>query len=112
VVELGGIEAPLLAGVAFEEGPVETAPDGRDHGVAGGRDLSDRLGESGEQPFRRRVVLQSHAQDLRERRAVDRPRHAPVAEVGEDAVFVGPPAGEARQIVDDSGALVWNMCGP
>ena len=101
LVELARVEAPLLARVAAEEQLVELAADGVDDHVLGRRDVVDRLGARGEIVGRLLVGLEIEAEQLVERRAVDRDRHQLPAHQGPHAMLVRPPLGELRQIVHD-----------
>ena len=102
----------MLARVAAEEQFVELAADRVDDHVLGGPDVVDRFGARGEIVGRFLVGLEVEAEQLVERRSVDRDRHQLVAHDREDAVLVGPPIGELRQIVEHLSLLVWKMCGP
>jgi hypothetical protein len=93
-VELGRVDAPLLARVAPEEELVQLATDARDDGVLGGAHVHDRCREPGEERGHVGVGLEPGAVEPVQRVAVDRQRQEAAGDGREHAVLVRPPRGE------------------
>ena len=97
-VEFRWVEAPLLAGIAAEEGLVEITADLRHHGVLRGADRGDRLGRGTQERRGGLVARQIGAVEAVERGPVDRHRQELVADARQHAVLVGTPRREAGQV--------------
>jgi hypothetical protein len=98
--EFGRVEAPLLAGVVAEELLVEIAPHARDDHVFRGADLVAGLGALREPRFEL-LARQREAVEAVDRVEIDRYRQEHAVDLRQDAMLVGPPARELRQIVED-----------
>ena len=99
-VELGGVEAPLLARVAAEERLVELATDAREDHLLGVVDAPDLLGARLEEP-RHALGVEIEIVEPVDGRAVDRDGDERAVDAREHPVLVRAPLGERAQILDD-----------
>lgn len=97
--ELGGVEAPLFAGVAAKEFFVEVAADGIENDVFTGFDgvagFTHPVEEGPDAGF-----VKVEAVETINRVLVDGDGKKLAINAGKDTVFVGHPVGEAREVVD------------
>ena len=99
--ELGGVEAPLLAGVAAKEFFVEIAADGVENDIFAGFDGVARFARPVEEGLDA-VFFKVQSVEAVNGVLVDGDRQELAINTGKDAVFVGHPAGEAGEVVDDA----------
>ena len=93
-IELGRIEAPLLARIVPEKLVVEIAPDAAENHIFRSSERAAILCDRGEIAFHAaRIEIQTV--EPVDRVAVDRHRQQLSIDAGEDAMLVGAPIGEA-----------------
>jgi len=103
-VELGGLDAPLLARISPEKRVVEMAADLAHHRVFGGEDALSRLGDAleiGGQFVRCQVQTEEGIDGVQ----IDRDRNEAPFDTGQHAMLIGSPLGELREILEDLGRI-------
>lgn len=102
LVQLRGIQPPLLARIAAEKGFVELATYLIDHHIFAGLDIGYRLGAAGQERCGLFFGCQLQAVQTVQRGYVDRDRHLLLAHLRKHAMLILTPLGKVGEVIHDA----------